>query len=442
MVSLLEKVFFPSKYIEHQHGENYLIINFDNSRCRKMSQNEYVMFCNIKEATDNHNNKKTIISMTDKELKYRNFMLQLIMSGLVALKPFVRTNSDDIGGYPISVYWGVTDDCNFRCKYCYANCGTIKDVKPKGHLSKSEYRKIVNKIKDFGYKELVFTGGEPLLNSDIFEMASYAKEMELYCGLLTNGSLISDVEIDNFKIFDYIKISLDSNHRDVNDQLRGKGSYDKVIKAMELLRKNEINFDVGTVITKYNKDGIGDLISRMGNEYGVRDHTISNHIPLGRGRENDMSCSFDEVKKCDDVILKSKLKLHQNGLYSIIKDFFFPEGNKVCCGMGMSEIYINSKGDVYPCRMTYEPDYYLGNLISEELNDILENMVPLMNKIHVDNLEGCKECDYRYLCGGGCRMYHKSYSGSIYKNHQPICEAYKRQLISLLLFKNNMISIE
>lgn len=441
MTKLSDKIYFPSRYIELKEGNLYLLINFDNSKSRKFDQNEYDMFCKVRKLGNEEKNDN-IADMVDNDIEINKFVLQLIMSGMIAMKPFEKSNPDIIDGRPLSVYWGVSSDCNFRCKYCYANCGAIKNSKAKSYLSMHEYQIIIDKIKDFGFVELVFTGGEPLLNSDVFDMASYAKEKELSCGLLTNGSLVNKYNVEQFKNFNYVKISFDSTEREINDQLRGKGSYDKIIKAIKILKANDINVDIGTVITKYNKDNLEELITFLHAEFDVKVHTIANHIPLGRGSNSDLSCSFDEVKKCDEVILKTKCKLAQNGLYSIIQDFFFPNGRKVSCGMGMSEIYINEKGDVYPCRMTYEDQYYLGNLLEEDFETILGRVKKITKELHVDKLEGCNGCDFKYLCGGGCRMYHKSYSGSIYKNHLPICEAYKRQLISLLYVKNKLISIE
>ena len=441
MTQLSNKIYFPSKYIELKEGNSYLIINFDNSKSRKFEQKEYDMFSQIKEL-GNPEKRNTVADMIDNDIEFNKFVLQLIMSGMLAMRPFKKSNPDIIESRPLSVYWGISSDCNFRCRYCYANCGGITNSKIKSYLSVNEYRSIIDKIKDFGFVEIVFTGGEPLLNTDVFEMANYAKEKGLSCGLLTNGSLVKNYNVEQFKIFDYVKISLDSTEKEVNDQLRGRGSYNKIIDAIRMLRNNDINVDIGTVITKYNKDNLEALITYLHSEFDIKVHTIANHIPLGRGSNSELSCSFEEVKKCDEVILKTKWKLSQNGLYSIIQDFFFPNGRKVSCGMGMSEIYVNEKGDVYPCRMTYDAQYYLGNLLRENLETILSRVKKITNDLHVDKLEGCKECDFRYLCGGGCRMYHKSYSGSIYKNYLPICEAYKRQLISLLYVKNKLISID
>ncbi|MDR1399716.1 MAG: SPASM domain-containing protein [Treponema sp.] len=60
----------------------------------------------------------------------------------------------------------------------------------------------------------------------------------------------------------------------------------------------------------------------------------------------------------------------------------------------------------------------------------------------VDSLESCTSCDYKYVCGGGCRMYHCAYTGSIYKSHPPFCAVLKQQLESLLLLKNGVYDNE
>ena len=334
MMALSEKIYFPSKYIKIKHDDNYLIMNFDNNKSRRFRQNEYEVFKKIQSLKDDIK-KNEIMNLIDNNLEYNKFSLQLIMAGLISLRPFEKSTPEFIESHPLSVYWGVSNDCNFRCKYCYANCGSIIDSKTKSHLSVIEYQTIIDKVKEFGFKELVFTGGEPLLNKDVFNMASYAREKELYCGLLTNGSLIKGYNIDSFKIFNYIKISLDSNKKQINDNLRGNGSYDRIIESIKALKEKEINVDIGTVITKYNKGNLEELITFLHEEFGVKTHTLANHIPIGRGSINDLSCTFDELKECDEIILKTKCKLAQNGLYSIIQDHFFPNGRKVSCGMGM-----------------------------------------------------------------------------------------------------------
>jgi len=111
---------------------------------------------------------------------------------------------------------------------------------------------------------------------------------------------------------------------------------------------------------------------------------------------------------------------------------------KTCCGMGNSEIFINENADVYPCRMTYSEEYKLGNVLNEDLETVLGRAHKITDDLHVDKLEDCKDCDYKYLCGGGCRMYHAGYSGSIYKNSPDVCEVIKRQCNDLIFLKHGI----
>ena len=436
MDRLIDRICFPSKYIEIEYNKWFLIINFDNSRSRRLSEREYKMFCQLK-----HKNKIVGSDKNDDfdRKEYNEFIAQMIMSGLVALTPFSKKDIGEDQTKPISVYWGVSSECNFRCKYCYANCGPITDSKSCSYLTDIDYKNIIDKIKKHGFSEILFTGGEPLLNKDVFDMAAYAKEVGLACSLLTNGSLIKKYDINRFKVFNYVKISLDSTIKSVNDDLRGEGSYELIMAAIRRLRDNDIKVDVGTVITNKNKDNLEELIRYLYTEFDVKVHTLANHIPLGRGSSSELNCTFDEIEKCDEVIYNTKMDLARNGLYSVVQDAFLPQGRKISCGMAHSEIYINEKGDVYPCRMTYDDEFYLGNILQENFDVILKRGRKLTSAIHVDNLEGCKDCNYRYLCGGGCRMYHKSFTGSVYRNYLPLCETYKRQLINLLLFKNGML---
>ena len=437
MDSLVNRIYFPSKYIEIKYKKWFLVINFDNSRSRRLSEREYEMFCQLKDKNRNIESDKIV----DYDIKgYNEFIAQMIMSGLVSLTPFSKKDIGEDQTKPISVYWGVSSECNFRCKYCYANCGPITAATSCSYLTDVDYKKIINKIKEYGFLEILFTGGEPLLNKDVFDMAAYAKEVGLACSLLTNGSLIKKYDINKFKVFNYVKISLDSTIKSVNDDLRGQGSYELIVDAIRWLRDNDIKVDVGTVITNKNKNNLEELIRYLYYEFDVKVHTLANHIPVGRGSTSELNCTFEEIEKCDEVIYNTKMDLARNGLYSVVQDAFLPQGRKISCGMAHSEIYINEKGDVYPCRMTYDDEFYLGNILQEDFDVILKRGSKLTSAIHVDNLEDCSGCDYRYLCGGGCRMYHRAFTGSIYKNHLPLCETYKRQLINLLLFKNGMLN--
>lgn len=434
MDKLAYKIIVGNEYLELNHGDKTLILSSDSGLSIVLSHDEFEMYRNIRRKYVNRGELDRYLNTNPKA--YR-LLLKLIEQGIFWLKEMKKIVS--VETRRLSVYWGLTDNCNFKCAYCYAFAGEIANESMREEpLSIEESYKIVDQIVNMGFVELVLTGGEPLLNRNVFNIASYAKEKGLMVGLLTNGSLVSKFEIEKFKVFDYVKISLDSYDEETNDKLRGKNSYKKIISGIKLLVNNGINVTIGTVLTKYNCNQIEETIRFTNMEFGIIDHQIINHIPIGRGAESKLGCDFEKVKECDDIILKTKSELFEDKLYSIIQDGFAINGRKVSCGMGISEIFINEIGNVYPCRMTYTDEYYLGNALKEDMEIILSKVTRITGNMHVDKIEGCKECSYRYVCGGGCRMYHCAFSGSIYENNIDVCEAIKRQSRTLILTKHGI----
>ena len=436
MNALVNKVCFSDKYYVVEHNERYVLLDTITNKTCRLDPDQYELWNKIYQLRSDRVGLEQLIDTVGQDL-----LLYLLRRGLITLKPIEI--KADFTGKPVAAYWSITDSCNFRCRYCYANCEGIRnDIKINEILSLEQCYGIVDSVKEYGFRELVLTGGEPLLEPKVFEIAKYAKEKGLYCGLLTNGSLISKFDIEEFRVFHYIKISLDGHEDEINDAVRGEGTCQRILEGIKLLRDHDMKVDISTVITKLNRDHIKELMEIMYRDFGITTHTLTNHIPLGRGAKSELGCSFDEIKQCDDIIMHTKFKMQEENFFSVIQDVFYPEGRKNCCGMGVSEILINEKADVYPCRMTYTDEFYLGNLLKDNLKDILSRMVDISKKLTVDCIESCKDCEVKYLCGGGCRMYHQCYTDSIYESYPEVCDIYKRQLHNLLLVKNGINPME
>ena len=441
--SLLDSLYFPNKYLCFSRGKYQVVVNSANCKSRKLLEDEYAAFNKLL-LLKQDSTRGAAVQWIEENPDAFAFVKQMIVSGLVSMKPYMENKRSDVQGKPLAAYWGVSSKCNFRCRYCYADCGAPVKETPQTYLTPQENQRVIDKIADHGFHELTFTGGEPLLNKDLFDMAEYAKAKGLFVGLLTNGSLIKNHAVEKFKTFHYVKISLDSMREEENDYLRGRGSCRLIIDAIEGLRSNNIDAHIGTVLTRINKDSIAELINKLYNTYNITRHTIANFAPLGAGaaRASDLECTPEETWKNDALILKTKLKLSKRDLHSVLNDKALPEGRRVCCGMGISEIFINERGNVYPCRMTYSDEYYLGNMLTSDMAAIQKNVERITKDLSVDSLESCKGCDYKYLCGGGCRMYHCAYTGSIYKSHPPLCAVLKRQLESLLFLRHGVYENE
>ncbi|MDR1399715.1 MAG: radical SAM protein [Treponema sp.] len=366
--SLLDSLYFPNKYLRFSHGKYQVLLNTENCRSRKLLEHEYAYFNKLL-LLKQDSTRAAAVQWIEENPDAFAFVKQMIVSGMVSMKPFVENKRDTVQGKPVSTYWGVSSRCNFRCKYCYADCGAPVPEETQRYLTVQEHQRVIDKIKDHGFSELVFTGGEPLLNRDVFAMATYAKQKGLFVGLLSNGSLIKNHDVEQFKTFDYVKLSLDSIKEEENDYLRGRGSYHLIIDAIERLRSNNIDVHIGTVLTKINKDTIANLISELYKTYTIKRHTIANFTPIGAGAVHaaELECDLEETGRNDALIRETKMKLSKKDFHSILNDKAISEDRHVCCGMGNSEIFINECGDVYPCRMTYSNEYYLGNILTNDM---------------------------------------------------------------------------
>ncbi|MBW2980452.1 radical SAM protein [Candidatus Woesearchaeota archaeon] len=142
----------------------------------------------------------------------------------------------------IGLIFELTNKCNLSCKWCGVKKG--KDV-----LS---YDKIISIIEKNKPKWVEFTGGEPLLRKDIFDLIDYCKSRRTYTCLNTNGTLIND-KIAKRLNADIIRISIDGLEK-VNDKIRGKGSFKKAVNAIESLKKHNKKIIISTAIGKLNKN--------------------------------------------------------------------------------------------------------------------------------------------------------------------------------------------
>ena len=130
------------------------------------------------------------------------------------------------------VVWNSTKTCNLKCMHCYMQSDAQKY---KDELTTEEAKKFIDDLADFHVPVLLFSGGEPLIRPDFFELAEYAEKKGVRPTLSTNGTLITREVAQRIKDIGvgYVGISLDGL-KDVNDKFRGvEGAYEKAMQGIE-----------------------------------------------------------------------------------------------------------------------------------------------------------------------------------------------------------------
>lgn len=319
-----------------------------------------------------------------------------------------------------NIHLNMTEDCNLGCIYCYA---TDRGVSQET-LDYDDLLQIVSSAKHLSSNcTLTFTGGEPLISNHTIPLALAAKKSGLSTYLLTNGTLIDERNADEItSAFDRVKISLDGSSAHIHESLRGEGTFEPTVNAIRLLKSRGVELLVSMTVTGLNIQDIANMVMAYGSLL-----TFAPLFPLGRARCNDdLSIAGDQyyaalhdiagINPCVDIL---------NALSSNNQRKSFK------CSMGDGSISIAANGDVYPCHLLHYPQFNAGNLRTQSLEDIYRTSEQLnRHKVHtVENIEGCKDCGLRFICGGGCQGRHFCETGSL-DQAGPFCSYEKASIIN------------
>ena len=326
-----------------------------------------------------------------------------------------------------NVHWKLTNTCNLRCCYCYADGG-----KDSGHMSLEELSRIAREVTELSPSiEHTLSGGEPLLHPDVMAFAEMLKSLGNSISLLTNGTLVDIANANQIaELADRIKISLDGSTEGINSITRGKGNYEAVIKAVDLLTERGANVQVAMTVHKGNMTDIDAMARRFGSRL-----TFQPLFQAGRGADkNELALTGNEYYEA----LAATDNVAPMAAIGTVLENLRGRGAKRCA-LAEAEISISETGDVYPCQLLSSPEFAAGNVRETPLADIYFNSTVLAKarSISVDTLEKCRECPIRLLCAGGCRA-RDFYEGGSIERVGDFCE-YEQQAFFHGLFESAVL---
>jgi len=337
---------------------------------------------------------------------------------------------------PLYVIWEITCDCNLRCKHCLSDSG-----KPHpNELNTLEAKKLIDSLEKMKVFNIDFSGGEPLIRPDIFELLEYASQKKICINLITNGALITKEIIDrleNTNIFQ-LQLSIDGIGN-THEDFRGiKGSYERTINSIKLLRNANYGVVVSSVVTKQNINELPKIID-VAIDLGVSSYKTTLFMPTGRGKKNEdeLLLTQQDVKKFTLMMIEKKKEIGDKFNISCETDYPWlvestdtknskslklEDSSKIGCSAGNSSFYITSEGKITPCP--FLRNYVAGDICKQNLKDIWDNspIFDVFRNITRDDLKGkCNECEYLGIsCYGGCRAAALAHSSDLYAE-DPLC---------------------
>jgi len=356
-----------------------------------------------------------------------------------------RGYSENAGEQRPIVVWNCTRRCNLHCVHCYANSNDSTHV---GELSTQEAKSFIKDLSDFRIPVLLFSGGEPLLRDDIFELAIFARELGIRSVLSTNGTLITEKTAQKIKEagFGEVGISLDGMGAN-NDRFRGlKGAYDAALQGIRscvvLGQKVSLRF----TITRPNYRDIPAIFELI--EQESIDRACFYHLAyVGRASKMQVDdVNPEETRAIVDLIFERTLDLHQRGLnkeiltvdnhadgvylYLRVKreqpgraaevfDLLRRNGGN---NAGLRIGAVDNLGNVHADQFWWH--YSFGNVRERKFGDIwLDTSDPLMRglKDRKPLLKGrCARCQYIDICKGNLRVRAEAAYGDVWAE-DPAC---------------------
>lgn len=343
------------------------------------------------------------------------------------------------------VVWNVGRRCNLHCIHCYSQSN---DQDYSGELTTKEGFALIDDLAQYGSPVLLFSGGEPLMRPDIYELIGHARSKGMRAVLSTNGTLITKDVARRLKELDlsYVGISLDGM-QPTHDSFRGKkGAFTEALNGLRYCKEVGIKVGLRFTINKKNVQDISGIFQLLRDE-DIPRVCFYHLVYSGRGSEiikEDLS--HEETRATVDLLMKETKQLfddglekevltvdnHGDGVYLYLKmleenneraeDVMtllkMNGGNSTGNGIGC----VSWDGSVHADQFWRHETF--GNVKDRPFSEIWTDLSnPLMAKLkdkkpHVKGR--CAACKFLDICGGNFRVRAEAVHGDLWME-DPAC---------------------
>lgn len=291
------------------------------------------------------------------------------------------------------------------------------------------WKQIIDKLDGIGITSLMFTGGEPLMRKDFFELAEYAREkLNVPLQLMSNATLITPENADRIAgLFDDYSFSLDGADEESCAAVRGCGVFDRAMRGINLMRDRGIkHFSLSFTEVKQNQHAL-DKFYKLTAEMGA-DPVVRNFDVVGRAKEH-LELLPDDI----DSVFEPTLADYPNG-----KNYFPPDDMPMCisCGAIRAKFAIGHEGNIYPCISLVQPEFVMGNILeTDDFKDFYKNKrymdsdgFRLFYNMHPAYSSDCAECPVKLFCDS-CVQY--TYRLKNHPDREKFCDRKRKELMKV-----------
>lgn len=324
---------------------------------------------------------------------------------------------------PICLTWELTYACNLACVHCLSSSGK-RDPR---ELSTEQCKAIIDELHEMQVFYVNIGGGEPTVRPDFWELVDYATANQVGVKFSTNGVRITADVAARLAASDYVdvQISLDGATAEVNDAVRGPGSFDMAVRALENLHSAGFRDAKISVVATRTNIGQLDAFKDLADRYNAT-LRITRLRPSGRGAD-----VWDELHPLPEQQRDLYNWLVAHGENVLTGDSFFhlsalSEGQGSLpglnlCGAGRVVCLIDPLGDVYACPFAIHEEFLAGNVVTGGGFARVWQTSELFRDLRQPQSAGaCASCGHYDACRGGC-MAAKFFTGLPLDGPDPEC---------------------
>jgi mycofactocin radical SAM maturase len=298
---------------------------------------------------------------------------------------------------PVNATWEVTYACNLSCIHCLSDSGR----KRAGELSTEQALRVIDQLAAEKVFQFNIGGGEPFMRPDFLDLMDHAHDKGIVTCISTNGTLINEDiarRLDHPLV--YIQVSLDGASEKANDAIRGRGSFGKVMNALEHLRNRSIEVSINCVLTRRSFPELDKLVE-LAASYGAK-LRVSRFRPSGRGKQSwsQLNVQREQMADFSQWLARHLAVSTGDSFFSVTTEERRSLGLNMCGACKMT-CCLSPQGAIYPCAFLQEPEFCAGKLPEDDFSTIW-NTSPIFESFRQLEIKSCESCQRFDMCHGGC----------------------------------------
>ena len=321
---------------------------------------------------------------------------------------------------PICLTWELTYACNLACVHCLSSSGR-RDPR---ELTTSECKALIEELQRLQVFYVNIGGGEPTVRGDFWELVGYATAHQVGVKFSTNGSRITPDVAERLAASDYVdvQVSVDGATAEINDAVRGRGSYATALRAMERLASAGFRgFKLSVVITRQNVGQLNEL-KALADRYRAQ-LRLTRLRPSGRGADvwDELHPTAAQQREVYDWLVGQGDDVLTGDSFFHLSAFGQALPGLNLCGAGRVVCLIDPVGDVYACPFAIHDEFLAGNVRGPGgFTRVWRDSDLFLELRRPQSAGACASCGLFDKCRGGC-MAAKFFTGLPIDGPDPEC---------------------